>query len=217
MDLDHAHQVVHSYHNGLIEVTHADEAGKDKMRKAFDWILKAALRERSDLHNYVSLLVTLTLDQGRTGLPSDSDYQNPASPDVLKSTYPWSESTTPTASPSISALNLQSSNFSAQSNLNSQMYQPPTTPTPRAPGPPLSPTRTRSTGDLLMESERARSKSIAQEAPYTTNNISNGSSSPLEPPSSSTIPGSATAADVPRDEFLESLDEPAKAARDKES
>ncbi|KAH8835252.1 ras guanine nucleotide exchange factor domain-containing protein [Flagelloscypha sp. PMI_526] len=193
IDPELAYQATQTYHNGMIDVTTADEAGKDKMRKAFDWILKAALRHR------------------RThGLLADADYQNPASPDVLRSSYPWSEGTTPTASPSISSLNLQP----GASRRTSQVLSPAS---PRPPGPPQSPTRTRSTGDLLMESERARSKSVGQESVFTTN-LSNGSSHSLRKTSAIRSPNSAADPSPPTNgiDANTSLDDPSF-PRDKES
>ena len=36
------------YDSGLVEATKESETGKDRMRKSFEWLVKAILRERSE-------------------------------------------------------------------------------------------------------------------------------------------------------------------------
>jgi GTPase SAR1 family protein len=40
-------ELLQQYDVGLVEVTNGEDAGKAKMRRSFDWILKAIFRERS--------------------------------------------------------------------------------------------------------------------------------------------------------------------------
>ncbi|KAJ7783808.1 ras guanine nucleotide exchange factor domain-containing protein [Mycena maculata] len=130
------------YDNGLVEVSNAHESGKKKMRQAFEWLIKAVFRGR---HASKS--------------ESDIDYRNPASPVLLISSPPWetSRTATPTASSSVSSMSTLSQGQSSLSRLpnNSPL---PTIPASRSPTVPNSPTRARSTGDLLSESEKSRTR-----------------------------------------------------------
>ncbi|KAJ7615289.1 ras guanine nucleotide exchange factor domain-containing protein [Mycena polygramma] len=129
------------YDNGLVEVSHAQDAGKKKMRQAFEWLIKAVFRGRHASTN-----------------ESDIDYRNPASPVLLISPPPWetSRTVTPTASSSVSSMSTLSQGHSAASRLpNSPL---PTIPASRSPTVPNSPTRARSTGDLLSEHEKSRTR-----------------------------------------------------------
>lgn len=47
VDPKQAHDLLQRYDSGLVEVTKESEAGKDRMRKSFQWLVKAILRERS--------------------------------------------------------------------------------------------------------------------------------------------------------------------------
>ncbi|GLB36172.1 putative guanine nucleotide exchange factor for Ras-like small GTPases [Lyophyllum shimeji] len=129
-------EVLEQYDVGLVEVAKTTENGKGKMRRTFEWILKAVARDkrtnRSDF---------------------DANYRNPASPDVLISPPPWENSRTATPTASSSVL---TDNIVAQG----QIITLPSLQSP--PAPPIfpnTPARARSTGDLLYESEKLKALS----------------------------------------------------------
>ncbi|KAF7969341.1 hypothetical protein HWV62_27669 [Athelia sp. TMB] len=140
------------YDSGLVEVTAESQVGKDKMRRSFEWIIKAIIRERA-----------------RDAL--EPDYINPASPQALAALAPWenplknprssSDSSvvaTPTASSSNSIRTVAES--------HAQRVQPTATvplisgppSASRVPSVPTSPTRARSMSDLLSEHEKSRTQ-----------------------------------------------------------
>lgn len=93
------------------------------------------------------------LGTNRSGL--ESNYRNPASPDVLISPPPWetSRNVTPTASPSV----LPAGHTSNVQAIPSPSTLPTIPPIPiHPPIFPNSPTRVRSTGDLLFENEQSK-------------------------------------------------------------
>lgn len=47
VDPQTAVRIFSQYDAGLIEVTNNSESGREKMRRSFDWLLKAILRDRS--------------------------------------------------------------------------------------------------------------------------------------------------------------------------
>ncbi|KAG5648007.1 hypothetical protein DXG03_007041 [Asterophora parasitica] len=118
-------EVLGQYDAGLVEVAKTSDQGILKMRRTFEWILRAVAREKRTT---------------RTDL--DANYRNPASPDVLISPPPWesSRTATPTALSSIISTNDIPGQTSTFAN-------PTTPPTPSIF--PVSTTRARSTGDLL--------------------------------------------------------------------
>ncbi|KAJ7706156.1 ras guanine nucleotide exchange factor domain-containing protein [Mycena rosella] len=137
-----ANDFLQLYDNGLVEVSNAQESGKKKMRQAFEWLIKAVFRGR---HASKS--------------ESDIDYRNPASPVLLISPPPWetSRTVTPTASSSVSSMSTLSQG--QQSALSRHPPSAlPTIPASRSPTVPNSPTRARSTGDLLSEHEKSRTR-----------------------------------------------------------
>ncbi|EKM83863.1 hypothetical protein AGABI1DRAFT_32846 [Agaricus bisporus var. burnettii JB137-S8] len=81
---EYASSLLQQYRAGLVEVSVHSDFGRDKLKRSFDWLLKAVFRHR-------------TID---TINKPDHTYFNPASPDVLVSpSLPWegSSTTTPTA------------------------------------------------------------------------------------------------------------------------
>ncbi|KAJ2927137.1 hypothetical protein H1R20_g9946, partial [Candolleomyces eurysporus] len=128
---DRALELLQEYDVGLVEVTTAQDGGKGKMRQSFDWLVKAVFRARQSQAN---------------------DNRNPASPEYLRNpSHPWdgARTITPTANSSMPGAN--SVPFeSTPSNASAYSPLPPMTPT--------SPTRAKSTGDLLAESERSRAR-----------------------------------------------------------
>jgi hypothetical protein len=99
---EYASSLFQQYRAGLVEVSVQSDSGRDKLKRSFDWLLKAVFRHRSSLlflryidprTEQVSLEAIDTIN-----LP-DHTYLNPASPDVLvSSSLPWegSRAATPT-------------------------------------------------------------------------------------------------------------------------
>ncbi|KAH8988952.1 ras GEF, partial [Lactarius akahatsu] len=81
LDLKWVHERLSTFDIGLVKVTISNEAGKNRLRLAFEWLLGAVNRNR----HHVDVI----------------NYQNPASPEVLTATPPWeiqrSDTATPTA------------------------------------------------------------------------------------------------------------------------
>ncbi|CAA7265781.1 unnamed protein product [Cyclocybe aegerita] len=124
-DLDHevdpadALEMLKQYDTGLIEVSTNTDGGKDKMRRCFDFLLKAVLRQR--------------------GPSRTIDDRNPASPDLPSKGAPWERSmtNTPTASPSIptntSASSLVNNSIPESSPSTSTRHAIPTPPSGEPP------------------------------------------------------------------------------------
>ncbi|KAI0963551.1 hypothetical protein AcW1_000596 [Taiwanofungus camphoratus] len=167
----HAATILQEFDVGLVEVTTASDNGKDKIRKAFEWMLKVIVDGLQPI-----------LGSART---ERDGYRNPASPSVLGATPPWdisrASSATPTAASTASLQTTyphSSSHSSSHTQSQAQVQvQPPLqshsqvgTPVPsrgfhlpssspvtaRTPSTPTSPTRARSTSDLLSEHEKSK-------------------------------------------------------------
>ncbi|THH16999.1 hypothetical protein EW146_g3739 [Bondarzewia mesenterica] len=140
-DLTHhieSHEVytlLNEYDVGLIEVSVHEDWGKANLRRGFDWLLGSIFRHR------------------RPRPIGDNTYQNPASPDVLVSPPPWDISRSATATPIAST-----SGAYASQTMSSRYSQ-----SSAAPG-PTSPTRTRSTSDLLSsEHEKLKNRELEKD------------------------------------------------------
>ena len=126
---------------GLVEVSMYDDSGKDKMRRCFDWMIRAIYRDRCEcfLPCRSQSLISITAS---TRVDSNSVYRNPASPDVLNTpNNPWDPSKPSLNSPPTDGVSMAASSKSRASYFTSS---PPTSRTP-----PKSPTRARSHNDLL--------------------------------------------------------------------
>jgi hypothetical protein len=134
VDPNLASETLSQYDVGLVEVNHS-EKGRLKLRRAFDYLLKAIIRERRN---------------GSSRNRFSDDYRNPASPDIINPSPSWdrldgSRTATPTAS---SASSLNHVPIPGPIVMQSSL---PTIPASRTTSVPNSPTRARSTGDLLYE------------------------------------------------------------------
>jgi hypothetical protein len=145
----HASERAAPYNVGLVEVTSMTDFGKRKMRHCFHWIIRAVQKSK------------------RGEIPAGSPYRNPASPDVLDA--PWSEGygypeartgikshgSTPSAgSPSTTAKGREAPFAAAVQPASPTLGT--STPTPRSPALATSPSRVKSTNDLISEVERRR-------------------------------------------------------------
>ena len=136
--------ILQKYDVGLVEVSNTAD-GKEKMRRSFDWLLKAIYRERRLAVVFFSdpTLLTLLLT-GSNRTDADSQYRNPASPDVLMSPPLWE--IPPTSVSSVALLNTAAQiDFGSPRQRTSSSYV-------------QSPTRTRSMGDLLTGHEHSKSR-----------------------------------------------------------
>ncbi|KAK7058945.1 hypothetical protein VNI00_001569 [Paramarasmius palmivorus] len=129
VDPETAAEVLHNYDAGLVEVS-SGEGGREKMKRSFDWILKAVVRDRRSSRNRFE------------------DNRNPASPDILASPHPLpsvdgsrtATPTVPTTSQASPAMHPQRNPVPVHEQLNA----------------PTSPSRVRSTGDFISEQEKSR-------------------------------------------------------------
>jgi hypothetical protein len=145
VDSKDAAALLKKYDVGLIEVTAASENGKDKMRTSFDWLIQSIFRHRRDLVRSLSI-------SGESRLGASSvQYRNPASPNVLFEPAPWDERRSEAATPTPSSLGLRAA--SPVPTIDAMSHKSELQPRP------TSPTRARSMGDLLLESERSRGRS----------------------------------------------------------
>ncbi|KAL1951959.1 hypothetical protein VTO73DRAFT_1108 [Trametes versicolor] len=145
-----AHSILQQYQVGLIEVSTVTDQSKERIRKAFEFILTAIFR-----------------DLDGVDLP-----RNPASPAWLlsQSPPPWdisrASSATPTASSSAHTAQQPSISGRTSSHVPSQSISQPARGYQRplgssisgTPSTPTSPTRVRSTGDLLSEHEKSKKR-----------------------------------------------------------
>ncbi|KAF5374764.1 hypothetical protein D9758_000275 [Tetrapyrgos nigripes] len=134
IDPQWALEILHQYDVGLIEVSSSD-AGKEKMKQSFEYLFKAIFRDRRSSRRHFE------------------EFRNPASPEVL-TTPNWADSrtVTPTAT------------FSNYAPLQPSISSPSSsTSLPRIDAVPNSPTRARSTGDLLLEAEKVK---LRQKEPH---------------------------------------------------
>lgn len=156
------------YDSGLVEASKDSEGGKDKMRRSFEWLLIAILRDRrgySFMRAYVRIYVCST---GRND--QDPDYRNPASPDNLGLLPPWENPQvlrSSTDSLRVATPTTASSMTSAHTVTQAQVQATPSRLQPASTMPnipsspssaPTSPTRARSTGDLFSEHEKSKNQ-----------------------------------------------------------
>ncbi|KAF8516181.1 ras guanine nucleotide exchange factor domain-containing protein [Hysterangium stoloniferum] len=145
------------YNVGLVEVCTTD-VGKRKMRSGFQFLFRAINSSK------------------RGDLLMGPVYRNPASPDVLIA--PWSDGYEPRSESRTGSVRSRSSTLSERSlslsnkfplhPLATSVNPPPSptrsvqTPTPRPPSVPTSPTRVKSTNDLVSEVEKGRQEGREQ-------------------------------------------------------
>ncbi|KAH9082162.1 ras GEF, partial [Lactarius deliciosus] len=130
LDLKWVHERLSTFDIGLVKVTISNEAGKNRLRLAFEWLLGAVNRNRRTDHLDVI------------------NYQNPASPEVLTATPPWEIQRSDTATPT------------AAMNGSSEFPQVPSFYDAHTVIQPTSSIHTRSMGDLLASNAEATTKGV---------------------------------------------------------
>lgn len=95
---EYTSKLLQPYRAGLVEVTVNSDVGKDKLKRSFDWLLKAVFRHRS--LSFLRYALSHTQQSSTEAIDTinvpDHTYLNPASPDVLVSPPPWESSRTAT-------------------------------------------------------------------------------------------------------------------------
>ena len=124
------------------------DIGKRKMRHCFHWIIRAVEKSK------------------RGEIPIGYPYRNPASPDALNG--PWSEGTgypgtstksrvsTPSAGSPSTVTKFREHPLAVAAHKPASPTPGSATPTPRSPSMPTSPTRVKSTSDLISEVGKSR-------------------------------------------------------------
>ena len=95
---------------GLVKVTISNDAGKNRLRLAFDWLLRAINHNRRSLAPFFGLSSpdsNLSTTFPGTDHVDSINFQNPASPEVLTATPPWEIQRSDTATPT-AAMNMSS-------------------------------------------------------------------------------------------------------------
>jgi len=157
---------------GLVEVSMYDDSGKDKMRRCFDWMIRAIYRDRCGY--YMSCLpcprsLPLMSITASTRIDSNSTYRNPASPDVLNApNHPWDLSRPLINSPPTDGAPMTISSKSRASYFTNSPTIPHT--------PPKSPTRARSHNDLLSLAREREERGVANQV--AINDLNSRSSLP---------------------------------------
>lgn len=132
---------------GLVKVTISNEAGKGRLRLAFDWLLRAINHNRRALTPFFKSSSNLSTVFLGTDHFDVINYQNPASPEVLTATPPWEIQRSDTATP------IAATNMSSDLSQVLPSYDPATHST--------SSTHIRSAGDLLTSNTEATAKGIS--------------------------------------------------------
>lgn len=111
LDLKRVHERLSMFDIGLVKVTISNEAGKNRLRLAFDWLLRAINHNRRSLARFFGLSLPdsnlPTSFPGTDHVDAAINFQNPASPDVLTTTPPWEIQRSDTATPT-AAMNMSS-------------------------------------------------------------------------------------------------------------
>ena len=152
---------------GLVKVTITNDEGKNRLRLAFDWLLRAIN------HNRRSPAPFFGLNSPDSNLPTtfpgtdhvDSiNFQNPASPDVLTATPPWEIQRSDTATPT------------AAMNMSSDLPQVPPSRDAYPVIRPTSPMPIRSMGDLLSPNVESTTECIPDQD--TSQDVVDGEAEP---------------------------------------
>ncbi|KDQ63732.1 hypothetical protein JAAARDRAFT_29764 [Jaapia argillacea MUCL 33604] len=163
-----ANLLCRSYDVGIVEVSSSSDAGKEKMRRSFDWLLHAVFKDRRTSFMWVPnqghVEIVSSYPPGGPRLDDIGQYRNPASPQMLASRAPWeglrASSVTPTAASASATSQSQPQpqphplhKTSSQSRFPHSTLQ-----STSDASSPTSPTRARSTSDLLSEHERLKNQ-----------------------------------------------------------
>uniref|UniRef100_A0A0W0G3J5 Ras GEF n=1 Tax=Moniliophthora roreri TaxID=221103 RepID=A0A0W0G3J5_MONRR len=186
VDPETAAEVLQQYDAGLVEVN-SGEAGREKMKRSFDWILKAVVRDRRSLRNRFE------------------DNRNPASPELISSPHPLpSVEGSRTATPTVSSTN------QAASSTHPQRAAIPAHEQLNA---PTSPSRVRSTGDLISEQEKLRMRESQLGESDVANTIAMRSNSADSLHESRHIAASSVNGERPNNEKVENKEKESRSAQ----
>jgi hypothetical protein len=148
LDLKRVYEQLSMIDIGLVKVTISTDAGKNRLRLAFDWLLRAINHNRRSLARFFGLSLLdsnlSTSFPGTDHVNATINFQNPASPDVLTTTPPWEIQRSDTATPT------------AAMNTSSDLSQIP----PSDDAHPTSPMPVRSLDDLLNSNAEATAEGV---------------------------------------------------------
>lgn len=140
VDPQESSNLLKNYDVGLVQVDHLGETGRARIKKVFNWL-------------------TVSILPG-----PHADLRNPASPDARHSPITWearASASASSATPTISSSTISTQNMSQDQG--SSLGHSPTSTLPSSPPPiAISPTRARSTPDLLSTHEVSKSRESSE-------------------------------------------------------
>ncbi|KAG2159883.1 ras guanine nucleotide exchange factor domain-containing protein [Suillus bovinus] len=138
VDPQESSKLLEIYDVGLVQVDHLEKAGRNRIKKVFNWL-------------------TLSILPG-----PHADLRNPASPDACHSPITWEARASALSATSTVSTSTASTQTMSQDQ-GSSLRHSPTSILPSSPPPvAISPTRARSTPDLLSAHEMSKSRELSE-------------------------------------------------------